>query len=136
MLYIGSTTLTLKHRLSCHKSNYKRYLDGDYRYTTSFKIIENNDYYIKLIEEFNYNTKQEITDKESAYIRENECINKNIPNRTQKEWCDDNKEYNKEYHKKYHQENKEKNNERNRKYRLYKTEIKRILSIDVNYFNY
>ena len=149
MVYVGSTIQTLKYRLTKHKCNYKCYLNGKGHYTTSFKILENNDYYIDLIEEFNYNTKKDIFDKESGYIREIECVNKYIPNRTKKEYYNDNKDKRNEYGKKYYEDNKDKLNEnkkkytqdnkdkireRKRKHYLYKTEITRLMNISL-YFN-
>ena len=145
MIYIGSTTKTLQQRLYNHKKDYKKYLDGKYHYVTSYKIIENNDFYIELIEEFEYISKKDIFEKEGAYIRGTDCINERIPNRTKKEYMekyrsdnkdklkkylDDNKYKIKEYKKKYHLENKEKFREYHKKYYLYKTEITRLMNID------
>ena len=151
MVYVGSTVQTLKRRLSKHKTDYKMYLDGNsHHYTTSHKIIENNDFYIELIEEFEYNNKKDILDKEGKYIREIDCVNRCVTGRTRKEyhkkWRDDNKEKLKKYRednkdkikerkKKYYQNNKDKINERkkeyDRKYRLYKREITRLMNISL-----
>ncbi len=43
-VYIGSTTKSLKQRLAGHVNKYKGYLKGIGNYTTSFKIIANNNY--------------------------------------------------------------------------------------------
>ena len=62
----------------------------------------------------------ELEEEEAKYIRENECINKQIPHRTNEEWKKDNKdkitEYQKEYKKEYNKDNKVKINEIKKKY--------------------
>ena len=83
--YIGSTCMTLKQRLSNHKCGYKRFLKGLYGNTKSFDIIKNNDYKIELIEDCNIKTKDELKARERYYIENNECLNKHIPGRSQKE---------------------------------------------------
>jgi hypothetical protein len=97
-VYIGSTCEpTLAHRLAKHRGHYREYLKGGNRYITSFKILENNDYSIVLLEEFPCETKDQLLARERFYIENNGCINKKIPTRTQKEWREDNKNYQKEY---------------------------------------
>ena len=50
-------------------------------FTTSFKILENNNYYIELIELFECTCKDELCARESYYIKSLECVNKVIPGR-------------------------------------------------------
>ena len=57
-IYIGSTCKTLKHRLSGHERDYKRFLKGIYNNVSSFDIIKNDDYKIELIENCDIKTKQ------------------------------------------------------------------------------
>jgi hypothetical protein len=57
---------------------------------TSFQIIERDNYKISLIELFPCNLKDELSAREGYYIRNIKCVNKQIPGRTQKEWCNDN----------------------------------------------
>jgi hypothetical protein len=59
----------------------------------SRKIIKNGDYKIELIEETEDDT------RERYWILNTECINKQIPGRTIKEWQEDNKEKIKRYKK-------------------------------------
>ncbi len=66
--YVGSTTFTIKTRLSYHKSDYKRYLKRTYRYVNSFKIIKQSDTQVKLIENFTCNSKEEMHRREQHYI--------------------------------------------------------------------
>jgi hypothetical protein len=98
-IYIGSTTETLNRRLSKHKFDYNRYLNGKYRHITSFDIIKNNDFRIELIKYVIYKEKIKLYQRERYYIENNKSINKMIPSRTEKEYRIDNKEYKKEYDK-------------------------------------
>ena len=90
-IYIGSTIKTLNTRLQGHKDAYKRYKKDEYHFITSFEIIENDDYYIELIELFPCNNRYELETREKYYIKHNICVNKYIPNRTDAEYYLDNK---------------------------------------------
>jgi hypothetical protein len=124
-IYIGSTTKkTLAMRLAQHVCNYKSFLSGGSNFTTSFDIIKNNNYDIILIELCPCNTKDELHQKERYFIENNECVNKVIPLRTQKEWAKSNYEENKneiiEKNKEHYHNNKE-------KYILYRSQNKEQL---------
>tara|TARA_R110000782_G_C14627757_1_gene394055 strand:- start:31 stop:579 length:549 start_codon:yes stop_codon:yes gene_type:complete len=107
-IYIGSTVKTLKERLSLHKHR---------RNCTAREIINNNNNYdIVLVENYPCKNRTEAELREGIYIINNPCVNKNIPGRTLKEWCQDNKEKIKEYKKKYSQDNKEKISEKRKQY--------------------
>ena len=98
-VYVGSTTKDyLSQRFDSHRSGYKRYLkDLHTNKMTSFKLF---DLYgldgcqIVLIEEFPCKSKDELTVRESKYIRELDCVNKRIEDRSEEEL--------REIHKKYH----------------------------------
>ena len=49
-IYIGSTCESLKRRLTKHKYDYKRYINGLCRNIRSFDILKNDDYKIELLE--------------------------------------------------------------------------------------
>ena len=99
-VYYGSTTQKyLCDRLSSHKYDRK---------CSAINIIDRGNFTCKIIEEFNCNSKQELKERESYYIRNNLCINKQVPGRTQEEWYQDNREKMKQKSKDY----REKNNER------------------------
>ena len=107
-IYIGSTTQQLSKRLSLHRSHYKRYLDGEYTYVTSFEILKYDDYYIELIEEYPCKNKMELYKKEGELIRHyDNAVNKVIPGQTQKEWKNVNKDKVKLYDQKYKENNKD-----------------------------
>jgi hypothetical protein len=108
-IYIGSTTQPLYKRLNHHKSYLK--------YTSKY-LFENYDVVkIELIEEYPCNNKMELVKKEGEHIRNNTCLNKVIPDRTRKEYNEDNKEYIKEVNKQYYQNNKEHIQEQKKEYR-------------------
>jgi len=108
-IYIGSTCEpTLARRLSKHVSNYKSYLEGLQRFTTSFQIIANNDYNIVLIELYSCSSKDELHARERYYIETiKKCVNKIIPTRTVQEYREINKEQRYLYRKQYYAKNKE-----------------------------
>lgn len=84
-IYYGSTTLTLKDRLRNHKSSSST--------TRSSRILFQNGCIpkIELIEEVEFDDIKELWDREAYYIRNLECINLRIPNRTKKQYYNDNK---------------------------------------------
>tara|TARA_R100000951_G_scaffold100344_1_gene91118 strand:+ start:92 stop:685 length:594 start_codon:yes stop_codon:yes gene_type:complete len=127
--YYGSTVQTLKQRKTKHVANYKLYLNKKTNYVSSFEIIKNNNYEIYLIENFPCNSRTELEAREGYYIRNNNCVNKCIVGRTQKEYRQDNKEKIKQYkidnkekikefNKQYHNDNKEILNLKNKQYSI------------------
>ena len=77
LTYIGSTCQGLLcKRLSGHVSKYKRWKDGKTNnYVTSFKIIDNGDYYMELIEAVPCSGFDELAKKERHYIESVDCVN-------------------------------------------------------------
>ena len=74
--YIGSTCEpTLAKRLTKHVGNYRCYLKGTYHYVSSFKIFENGNYCIVLLEKYPCDTKDELLARERHWCNELECIN-------------------------------------------------------------
>jgi hypothetical protein len=129
LIYIGSTAEKyLSNRLAKHRTNYKDYLNGKFHYITSFKILENNNYEIILLETYPCNNKYELEARERFYIEICNCANKCIPNRTKKEWYEDNKNYiiektkqyqkdNKDYYKQYQKQYREDNKDKIKQYK-------------------
>ena len=115
LIYIGSTTKDrLSQRLVQHRCDYKKYKDGNYYFVTSFKVLENDNYIIGLLESVNCNTKDELLAREGHYIKTLDCVNKHKMGRTKKEYYQDNKEHFLEKQNLYHEANKEKINEMKR----------------------
>ena len=141
-IYIGATTKEyLSQRMDEHRSKYKRYLKLQPQ-TNCTSVLIFDEYgvencYIELIEAKECNSKDEQTKIEGKYIREMNCVNKNIPDRSDKE----KKEYYEEYYKKnkinlvinnkqYYENNKDKINEQCKKYRIdNKEKLKELSSI-------
>ena len=95
-VYFGSTCNELYKRKNQHKYN------NECRSKILFKKYD--DIRIEVIEEYPCNSKAELLKKEGEYIRNNKCLNKHIPDRTHKEWREDNKEKLTEYKKEYNKE--------------------------------
>ncbi len=111
-VYIGSTCEpTLARRLAKHVGNCRSYKKGKCHYVTSFKIIENGNYDIQLIESYPCNSKDELHAREGHYIKTMACVNKVVAGRTRKEYEQQNSVLNKDkiraYKKQYRNENKD-----------------------------
>lgn len=92
--YIGSTTKLLEARLKEHEERYSSYLKKIYNNVTSFTIVQNNDYYIELIQNYPCNNKIELLRKEGEYIKnaDDKCVNRCVAGRTLEEYYQDNRE--------------------------------------------
>ena len=116
-VYYGSTIKKyLCQRIASHKADYKRYLEGISRYTTSFDIIKNNDYKYEVVEENEFETKYDILQRERYYIENFECVNRIIPNRTEQEYRDTHKEQTSKKNKNYYETHKQEFVEKSKKY--------------------
>ena len=116
-VYFGSTTQKLSQRLAEHCRHYQQFKNGTRTNpTSSFKILENGNFDIVLLEECNCETKEQLHSIERKYIENNQCVNRYIPLRTKAEYQQDNSERLSEYHKQYYLENQkahqEKSNEK------------------------
>jgi len=108
-IYIGSTCLPLEQRLSIHKSSYKVFLNGKRRNVSSFEIVKYEDCNIILIEEIQYETNNQLLDRERFYIEtNNNCVNLYIPNRTKEEYYQAYKTKIIQYNKQRYYNNREK----------------------------
>ena len=109
--YYGATIQPLSKRMGVHRSNYKAYKEEKCAIATSFILFDKygvDNCKIELVEEIECKSKEELHQREAYWIRNNNCVNKNIPGRTDKEYREDNKEKLKEYNKEYREQNKEK----------------------------
>jgi RNA binding exosome subunit len=121
LTYVGSTVQVLSKRFGGHKKDYKRYLNGQHPYMSSFQIFqEADDYKIELIENVPCETKEQLLRAEGQYIRNMECLNRKIAGRTDKEYWTDNRDrilkHKKIYNKQYRQENKHEIDEKQKIY--------------------
>ena len=116
-IYYGSTADELWSRFGTHNRHFRAWKKGKYCYVTSYKLIEAGDAEIILVEKYPCNDKIELKARERWYIENNDCLNKNVPNRTAKERYQDNKEKVLEQQKEYYQDNKEKILKQKKEYR-------------------
>jgi hypothetical protein len=128
--YIGSTTEpTLARRLAGHRCDIKRWKNGEFAFVSSFSVMEENDYYIELVELVPCSSKDELLVRERFHIQNNECVNKCVPLRTHKEWCEENRKQINEKAKEYYEENREVINEHTKiKYHEVPVEIRQIIN--------
>ena len=78
LVYVGSTTASIKKRLSHHKTNYKRYTNGKHGYISSHEILKHGDANIELIEQKEYKDKKEMLERERFFMDSIEnTVNKN-----------------------------------------------------------
>ena len=110
LIYVGSTTKEfLSQRLDGHRSVYRCWkLDNTKTYMTSFRVLENDNFKIVLIEAVNCNSNNELHTRERFYIESTDCVNHRIPNRTIHEYRDTNRD---KINKKQNEKNAEKNAE-------------------------
>jgi hypothetical protein len=108
LVYVGSTCEpTLARRLAKHVGSYKYWKTGKGKYTTSFKIIEMNNYDIVLLEEVKCETKDQLYTRERYYIENLVCVNKTIPLHTMTEYREEHKDEIKIQRKKFREIYKE-----------------------------
>ena len=148
MVYYGSTTQKrVCSRISNHNAKYKSWKNGNNDFTTSFSVIDTGDWDYMTVEKVMHDEPFELRNRERWYIENNECVNKCIPNNTQKESSKKYREQNKEkiaeykkqnkeiiaeYKKDYYEENKEIIAEQQKEYKKQNKEI--IAEYKKNYY--
>ncbi len=68
--------------MSGHRAKYNQYRLGKYNNVTSFKLLELGDAYIALEQLVEYEDKAQLEAVELRFIRENPCVNRYHPGRT------------------------------------------------------
>ncbi len=119
-VYVGHTTdfITRKAGHKCNCNNEKR---KDYNIYV-YKFIRENggwsNWNMVMLEEYPCNSKLEATKRERELMEElNSTLNKVIPTRTYKEYCNDTLNYQSKRHKEYRENNLDKIKELNKKWR-------------------
>jgi len=109
LVYYGSTTESLSSRLAKHAYCFRN--PEKFHKRTASIVLECDDYKIELVKDFPCNNNRQLLTEEGIYIRNNECVNKKIPNRTKKDYMTtyslENKERIQEYRKKYREAKKQ-----------------------------
>ena len=89
LTYYGSTVNSLSKRMGQHRDHFKK---GRGKSCNSKLVLAAGNYDYCLVEKCPCDDKTELHRRERFYIESNECVNKNIPGRTRKEWKFENKE--------------------------------------------
>jgi len=110
-VYYGSTIQTLKARFAVHKCGAKTK-----KCTSKILFKDGCIPKIELLEEVEFDDIKELREREGYYIRNLDCVNKDIPGRTDKEYRIDNRDKKLEYQKEYYLDNKDKKKEYQKKY--------------------
>ena len=76
MIYVGSTYKTLQQRLKKHEATFKAFKAGKYHFVTVFKIFENNNYKIELVELYPCENRKQLELNEGKIIKD--CRNKKL----------------------------------------------------------
>ena len=109
-IYIGSTAKQyLSQRFQQHKQDYTKWKKGKSGKVMSYALFDEygpENCQIILIEEYPCSSKDAKNAKESHYIRTLDCVNKNIPGRTSKQYYEDHKEDIKKYREDHKEESK------------------------------
>ena len=93
--YIGSTINTLSKRMEGHRAKYRLYVKGEFEYITVLSLFDEfgvENCKIELLEEYPCENRQQLDAREGHHQRENQCINKFIAGRTDKQYYEDNRE--------------------------------------------
>ena len=81
MIYVGSTCKSIQQRLKQHEYAYKAYKAGKSHNITSFKILQNNDFKIELIENYPCENRTQLEKREGYFIKLYRQQELNIVNR-------------------------------------------------------
>ena len=105
LVYYGSSEMpSLEDRMKKHLSNFNSWKKTGAKYCSSFKVLELNNYKATLLKIIFFTIKWELREQERHLIEYQTCVNNNVPNRTQADYYQANREKIKEYRA----ENKEK----------------------------
>jgi len=108
-IYVGSSCINLKNRMTKHKSSWKT---G--KILGKFKniVTDINDWYIELYENYPCENKKELEKREGEIIKEIGTLNNRVAGRNAKEYYEDNKQRK----RKYYEDNRQKKLEYQRLY--------------------
>ena len=116
--YYGSTIQKLNIRFNGHKNSY---IYDNRKKSTSKLLFDEfgiENCRIELVELYPCNSIKELNLREGYYIKNNECVNKNIAGRSLKEYRSENKEKISNWHKIHYNNNKERIDAKNMEHYL------------------
>ena len=97
--YIGSTTKPLNQRLSEHICMYSRWIEGKGQpYLSSFDVIGIDKDSVSIERLEMCRTEEEMRQAEKRFVKESQCVNRNMPCRTSQEYYNDKIDYFKQYY--------------------------------------
>jgi len=110
MVYYGSTQQQVCKRMNDHRRGYDTWKNPNKNknFTSSYLIFDMGEYEYATLESIEFEELFELRNRERFYIENNTCVNCRVPNRTNKEWCEENREILREKKKIYAKANKEK----------------------------
>lgn len=122
LTYIGSTTVSLAQRMAQHRSDKKRWENGNKKCSvTSAKVLQYEDNAITLIEDVVCDRKEQLLARERYWIEQIKNVNKIIPTRSSEEYVQKRKEERKIHRQELYIKNidakKERKKERQKLYR-------------------
>ena len=109
--YIGSSIQKLCKRMASHRRDYKKFLIGQYHYCSVFDLFDEfgvENCKIVWVKNHPCNSKEELEAEEGKHQKENQCVNRFIAGRSNKERYEDNKDIILERQKMYRDNNKDK----------------------------
>ena len=128
LTYYGSTVNPISKRISQHRNKFKA---GNTQ-CSSRQVLVGGDYDYSLVEEFSCENKDQLHKRERFYIENNDCVNKQIPGRTLREYNEQNKDKISANSKKYHEQNKDKISAQRKEH--YEQNKDKILAHNKEYF--
>ena len=147
-VYIGLTTNELRERMVAHKNDYTRWIKSNKKCDRAYKLFDEYGFdncMIELLEDKSCENKDEQSQLRGKYIREMECVNKNIPGNHNshlgikiygEQYRIDNIEKIREYKKQYRLKNKDKIAEyrlKNKDFREEKAKIQTVCECGGHY---
>ena len=104
-VYVGKSKQTPKERFDLHKKDYKAWLNGKQHYKSSYELTKHDDCIMTVLE---YDIEDNMLPEHEGYwYTQFDCVNKQVPNRTPKEYNHDNKDKIKEKSKEYRIDNRD-----------------------------
>ncbi len=86
LVYIGSTTQNLSKRLTSHKCDFGKWKKNKSRgYISSYKVLENDNFDIILIEDYPCERKEQLIARERYWKEKTKCVNLRNPHRTEEQ---------------------------------------------------